>query len=93
MKFKKNDIEGIAKRLYRDLHGKEFVQIVSSENEFIKIVHDTIEKNMNEEVILEESVKKMLEAYEPQFRSGELDYHKMFELTKKQLAKQKGIIL
>ena len=49
MKFKKNDIEGIAKRLYRDLHGKEFVQIVSSENEFIKIVHDTIEKNMNEE--------------------------------------------
>ena len=93
MKLKKNDIEGIAKKLYRDLHGKEFIQIPVNENEFIKIVCDTLEKNMLEEVNLEESVKKMLEAYEPQFRSGELDYHKMFELTKKQLAKQKGIVL
>ena len=89
MKLKKNDIEGIAKKLYRDLHGKEFIQIPVNENEFIKIVCDTLEKNMLEEVNLEESVKKMLEAYEPQFRSGELDYHKMFELTKKQLAKQR----
>jgi len=93
MKLRKNDIEGISKKLCRDLHGKEFVQILVNENEFIKIVTETIEKNMQEEVSLEESVKKMLEAYEPQFRSGELDYHKMFELTKKQLAKQKGIIL
>ncbi len=93
MKLKKSNIEEIAQKLYRDFQGKSFLHIHASQTNFITAVSETIQKNMDEEMKLEESVKKVLEPYEPQFRAGELDYHKMFELTKKQLAKEKGIIL
>jgi hypothetical protein len=93
MKLKKNDIELIAHGLYRDLQGKEFVEILLHQKDFFSCVTRAIEKNMEEEKNLEDAVRKMLEPYEAQFRSGELDYHKMFELTKKQLAHKKGIVL
>ena len=56
-----------------------------------------LEKVITDELLLEDrlnqEVDQILRAYESEIEKGNVDYHRMFQLTKKQLAKERGIIL
>lgn len=44
------------------------------------------------EVEIDAAAKKMMEKFRPQIESGEIDYHKMYTMVKKQLMKEKKFI-
>jgi hypothetical protein len=50
-------------------------------------------KELKVEETLDEEVEKLLAKYEQEFSRGTLDRHKMFQMAKAQMAKEKGVIL
>lgn len=44
------------------------------------------------EVEIDAAAKKMMEKFRPQIESGEIDYHKMYGMVKKQIMKEKKFI-
>jgi hypothetical protein len=38
-------------------------------------------------------VRQLLKAYEQQIEQGQVDYHKMFQMVKQKLVRERGIIL
>ncbi|HSG06303.1 MAG TPA: DUF507 family protein [Nitrospiria bacterium] len=57
----------------------------------------TIERTITEELLVEDrldaEVRKILDSYESEIAKGNVDPHQMFLMVKKQLAKERGIIL
>jgi hypothetical protein len=58
-----------------------------------QILDQVITDELLVEVRLNEEVERILKAYESQIDKGNIDYRKMFQMTKKQLARDRGIIL
>ncbi|HEX9019854.1 MAG TPA: DUF507 family protein, partial [Nitrospirota bacterium] len=52
-----------------------------------------ITANMAAEDKLNAEVEKILSAHEADIAKGQMDYRKVFELTKQKLAKERGMVL
>ncbi len=83
----------IAKRIVDDLVAKELVspktalgQLVS-ESERIIMDELMIEDRINDEV------REILKKYTGEIEKGKLDYRRMFELTKKKIVEERGLVL
>ncbi len=56
-------------------------------------IADVITANMLEEDQLNKDVEKLLVAHEAEIKKENMDYRKVFELTKQKLAKERGVVL
>jgi len=56
-------------------------------------IAEVITADMQAEDKLNDEVKKILSAHEDEISKGQLDYRKVFELTRQKLAKDRGIVL
>ena len=56
-------------------------------------IAEVITANMLEEDRLNKDVEKLLSAHEAEISRGQMDYRKVFELTKQKLAKERGMVL
>ena len=56
-------------------------------------IADVITADMMAEEKLNKDVEKLLSAHEAEIARGQMDYRKVFELTKQKLAKDRGIVL
>jgi hypothetical protein len=56
-------------------------------------VAEVMTANMVEEDKLNKDVEKLLAAHEAEIARGNMDYRKVFELTKQKLAKERGFVL
>ncbi len=93
MRIPKTWIPLIAKRIVDDLVAKELVspktalgQLVS-ESERIIMDELMIEDRINDEV------REILKKYTGEIEKGKLDYRRMFELTKKKIVEERGLVL
>lgn len=67
----------------------------------LKVAEDKVLQRMvkamlddfNKEATLNAEARKLLEKFRVQIDRGEVDEHKMFQMIKKQLIKDKGIVL
>jgi hypothetical protein len=93
MRIPRTWVEPMAKRIVDTLFQEELIvpdvepKALTQEVEAILMEELTVEDRLNDEV------RKILEKYEREFQAGRADYRKMFELTKKQLIKDKGVII
>jgi hypothetical protein len=93
MRMKPNEIERLAKRIIHLLTGKQLFTPKVAETVLIKRVIDIFTKNMEEEESIEQETRRMMTQYEAQIRSGEVDAHRMHQMIRNKIAKERKFVL
>ena len=93
MKLSRERVAHMAESLAQRLTQERLVQLTGSH----KALVDTLDHAITEELAVEDKlnadVRLLMKKYEAEIEKGHVDYQKMFLMVKKQLAKERGIIL
>ncbi|HET6364880.1 MAG TPA: DUF507 family protein [Nitrospirota bacterium] len=93
MRLPKEMVKHIADAIATNLKSKGLADYDVSNDAVSTKIAETITADMIAEDKLNEEVKKLLAAHEAEISKGQMDYRKVFELTKQKLAKERGIVL
>ncbi len=93
MRLSKELIRHVADAIANNLESKGMVKYDVPRTAIVEKIDEMITKNMLEEDKLNKDVEKMLAAHEAEIARGNMDYRKVFELTKQKLAKERGLVL
>ncbi len=93
MRLPKEMVKHIADAIATNLKSKGLADYDVSNDVVSAKIAETITADMIAEDKLNEEVKKLLAAHEAEISKGQMDYRKVFELTKQKLAKERGIVL
>lgn len=93
MRLKKEHIERISKLILSSLQKKDLITARVSEGQILSKIIEVITGDMIAEVKLDQDARALMDKYRPQIESGQLDERKTFLMIKKQLAKERKIIL
>ena len=93
MRLTKDLIQHIANAIASNLESKGAAKYDVSKEVITSKIADVITADMMAEEKLNKDVEKLLSAHEDEIARGQMDYRKVFELTKQKLAKDRGIVL
>jgi hypothetical protein len=93
MRLPKEMIKHMADAIAANLESKGLVEYEVPKNTISEKIVDVITADMLAEDKLNKEVEKLLSAHEAEIARGQMDYRKVFEMTKQKLAKEKGIVL
>jgi hypothetical protein len=93
MRLKKERITALAQSLVDQLTEQQAIRLEASKAETISSLEQIITEELMIEDRLDAEVRQILETYRVQIERGQVDERKMFLMIKKQLAKERGIIL
>lgn len=83
----------IAKKVIDDLITKGLIDSRVSVEELILETEKLITDELTVEDRLNEEVREVLKKHSSEIEKGHLDYRKMFELTKRKIIEERGLIL
>lgn len=83
----------IAKRIVDDLLEKELISSTAAVGELVSEADRIIMDELMIEDRLNDEVREILKKHTGEIEKGRLDYRKMFELTKKRIVQERGLIL
>lgn len=83
----------LARRLTERLMTPRLIEPRTSKGDVIGAVEKVIADELAIEDRLDQEVRQMLRQYQSQIDRGEVDYGKMFQMIKRQLVKDRGIVL
>jgi hypothetical protein len=86
-------IKHMADAIAANLESKGLVEYEVPKNAISEKIAEVITTDMLAEDKLNKEVEKLLSAHEAEISRGQMDYRKVFEMTKQKLAKEKGIVL
>jgi uncharacterized protein len=93
MRLPKEMIKHMADAIAANLESKGLVEYEVPKNAISEKIAEVITADMLAEDKLNKEVEKLLSAHEAEISRGQMDYRKVFEMTKQKLAKEKGIVL
>ena len=93
MRLTKERVHQIADDLAERLISGEMLSTDLSKSQVATKIEQIITDELMIEDRLNNEVRELLKTYESQIEKGQVDYHQMFLMVKRQLAKQRGIIL
>jgi hypothetical protein len=93
MRLPKEMIKHMADAIAANLESKGLVEYEVPKTTISDKIVDVITADMLAEDKLNKEVEKLLSAHEAEIARGQMDYRKVFEMTKQKLAKEKGIVL
>ena len=93
MRLTKDLIQYLSTTIAANLESKGVVKYDVSKEMIASKIADVITADMMAEEKLNKDVEKLLSAHEAEIARGQMDYRKVFELTKQKLAKDRGIVL
>ncbi len=93
MRLSKELIQHIANAVAANLETRGFAKYSAASAAIAAKIADVITRNMQEEDKLNKDVEKLLAAHEDEIAKGQMDYRKVFELTRQKLAKDRGFVL
>jgi len=93
MRLPKEMIKHIADAIAANLEHKGLAAYSVAKDVLSAKIAETITKDMLAEDKLNDEVTKLLVAHEAEISRSQMDYRKVFELTKQKLAKERGIVL
>jgi uncharacterized protein len=93
MKLSKERIESLSKALVDRLSRGQYIRVQIERDVIVNNLKQIITDELIVEDRLNEEVRQILKAYEAEIDKGNLDYRMMFQMTKKQLVKERGVIL
>lgn len=93
MRLKENEIEYTAWRVLKILKDRDEIIFLDSEEPVLQLLIDTLTGELKMEDDLNREVEEKLEKYQSEIQRDSVDGRRMFQLVKKQLAKERKIIL
>ncbi len=93
MRLPKEMIKHIADAIAANLESRGLAKYDAPRDAVSATIAETITANMLAEDKLNDEVKKLLSAHEAEIAKGQMDYRKVFDLTKQKLAKERGMVL
>jgi hypothetical protein len=93
MRLPKEMLNHIADAIAANVESKGLAEYDVPKAEIAVKIADVIVANMLEEDKLNADVEKILAAHEAEIKKENMDYRKVFELTKQKLAKDRGMVL
>ena len=93
MKLSKERIAHIAESLAQRLTQQKMVALAGSHQALVETLGHAITEELSVEDKLNVEVRTLMKKYEAEIEKGQVDYQKMFLMVKKQLAKERGVIL
>ncbi len=92
MRLTKSQIHFLGYRITDDLQVAGLID-PEDPNALVDSIVEMITESLQQEDDLNEEVRKLLEGYGEEIRTGGVEYREMFKLVKKRLAREQGIIL
>ncbi|MFQ5647090.1 MAG: DUF507 family protein [bacterium] len=92
MKLRKPQIERISGNIIKELIESEFIEVPNQEllhADIIKVITDDLEV----EDKLNEEVKEILDNYATQMAENGAEYHRVFNMVKAKMIREKGLVL
>ena len=93
MRLSKDIVKHIADAVVANLESKSMAKLLKPRDAVFERVEGLITEDLLAEDRLDEEVEKILASHESEISSGQMDYRRVFELTKQKLAKERGIVL
>ena len=93
MKLTQHQIKALAAEVLADVEKKKLIRLNVSREEALELVEKAIVDDLTVEDRLNEEVKDLLKAHEKEIAQGKGDYKTMFDLVKKKLVRERGIVL
>jgi hypothetical protein len=93
MRLSKDLIQHLADSIAANLDTKGIVKYDVPRSAIAAKIAEVITANIMAEERLNKDVEKLLSAHEAEIARGQMDYRKVFELTKQKLAKDRGFVL
>ncbi len=93
MRIPKTWVPLIAKKVVDDLLAKEIVRSKGAVGGLVTEAERIIMDELMIEDRVNDEVREILKKYTGEIEKGRLDYRKMFELTKKKIVQERGLIL
>jgi hypothetical protein len=93
MRLPKDRVAHLAEALARGLVQAGHVELTGQQRDLVDSLHRTITDELMVEDRLNLEVRELMKKYEREIESGQVDSQKMFLMIKKQLVKDRGIIL
>ncbi len=93
MRLSKEIVNHMADAIVANLESRKLAKYDVQRGAISATIAETIIANLVEEDNLNREVEKLLSAHEAEILRGQMDYRKVFELTKQKLAKERGIVL
>lgn len=93
MKLKKEEVNEISKKILERFISEKAVELKGSREEVFKKIVELFVDELMVEDRLNEEVRTIMEKYKKEIEKGKVDYQKMFEMIKKQLIKERGLVL
>jgi hypothetical protein len=93
MRIPKSWVPVLAKAIIEDLLRKETLELNASREQVTQVTGDLILEELMVEDTINDEVRVMLKQYDAEIEKGNLDYRRLFEMTKQKLVKERNIIL
>jgi len=93
MRIPKSWVAPMAKRIVKDLVERGYIESTVPEKELLAAVEGILLYELTAEDRLNEEVREILQLHSSEIEAGRLDYRRLFELTKRKLAKERNIVL
>jgi len=93
MRITHDRIAMMARAIVQRLVAQRAIAVRDHEPELVARVTALIEGELAQEDRLNQEVRELLKQYQRQIDSGQIDYQRMFTMVKRQLAKERGVII
>lgn len=93
MRIPKTWVPLLTRRIIENLLEKDIVELKIAKDRLIEESEKLILEELMVEDRLNEEVREMLKKYSADIEKGRLDYRKLFDLTKKKIVEERGLIL
>lgn len=93
MKLSKQRIAHLTESLAQRLTQQKLVALSGSHQALVETLGHAITEELSVEDKLNDEVRTLMKKYEAEIEKGQVDYQKMFLMVKKQLTKERGVIL
>lgn len=93
MRVPKSWVPLLARKIVSDLTTRELIEPTVTAEEVVTETERLIMGELMIEDRLNEEVREILKKFTGEIEKGRLDYRKMFDLTKKKLVEERGIVL
>ncbi|MDH4182948.1 MAG: DUF507 family protein [Nitrospinota bacterium] len=93
MKLRKDMIDYLARQIVRGLEEKTVIDTGGAQEDVAMTVAGVIARDLLVEDSLNDEVKQILEKQYSEIDKANINYHKMFQMVKQKLARERGLIL
>jgi len=93
MRLTRLQIRSLSEALVKHLSENGLARLNVSEGDAVSVVEKALTEDLMSEDRLNDEVREILKAYEKEIEQGRMDYKTMFDLVKKKLVTERGIVL